>query len=241
MRHLAFSALAFAALAALGGCSAFTPPIAKPIIEDHAQKQVNTFAVMPSRRMVIVKSNVNQQGDAMPASELAKNNGLLPDRAIMLCAEASPDVSDDIAASVAAAAAAKGPVPAGGASAPELGASFAQALATTGQALFKRTQALQLYRDIAYHLCQAKMNGFIDDKQFDVKLAQAEQTASSLLRDEVPWLYLSQTLGDTQRDAIKAALKQNITVGPDGSITVDQGGNKVVVPMPGRAASAPGR
>lgn len=240
MTRTPFSALALAALASLAGCSAFTPPIAKPIIEDHAQKQVNTFAVMPSRRMVIVKSNVNHQGDAIPASALTKT-GLLPDRAVMLCAEASPDVSDDIAASVAAAAAAKGPAPASGAASPELGASFAQALATTGQALFKRTQALQLYRDIAYHLCQAKMNGFIDDQQFHDKLAQAEQTASGVLRDEIPWLYLSQTLGDTQRDAINAALKQNITIGPDGSITVDQGGHKVVVPIPGRAASAPGR
>jgi hypothetical protein len=239
MKLPVFSAFAAAALATLGACSAFTPPIAKPIIEDHAQKQINTFAVMPSRRMVIVKSNVNQQGDAMPATGLT-DTGLLPDRAVMLCAEASPDVSDDIAASVAAAAAAKGPVPAGGASAPELGASFAQVLATTGQALFKRTQALQLYRDIGYHLCQAKMNGFIDDKQFGEKLAHAEATASSVMQYEIPWLYLSQTLGDAQRESIKAALKQNITVGPD-SITVEHGANKTVVPIPGRAASAPGR
>jgi hypothetical protein len=236
MKLPVFSVLAVAALATLGACSAFTPPIAKPIIEDHAQKQINTFAVMPSRRMVIVKSNVNHQGEAASGAELEK--GLLPDRAVVLCAEASPDVSDDIAASVAAAAAAKAPAASGEAKPAELGASFAQALATTGQALFKRTQALQLYRDIAYHLCQAKMNGFLNDEQFRDKLAHAEQTATSVMQYEIPWLYLSQTLGDAQRESIKAALKQNITVGPD-SITLDNGGSKTVVPIPGRPASAP--
>lgn len=221
-------------MACLSACSVFTPPIAKPIIEDHAQKQINTFAVMPSRRMVIVKSNVNLQGDAVPAANL--KDGLLTDRAIVLCAEASPDVSDDIASSLAAAVNAKGPS-AGDAKAAEAGASIAQALATTGQSLFKRTQALQLYRDMAYHLCQAKINGFLSDDQFLQKLDRAESVAMDVMKFEIPWLYISQTLNDSQREAIKAAIKQTITVS-NGSITVESGNTKTVMPVPGAAGSA---
>jgi hypothetical protein len=228
-------ACAVLALIMLGGCSVFTPPAAKPIIEDHAQKQINTFAVMPSRRMVIVKSNVNQQGDLAPPSALTKD-GLLKDKAVVLCAEASPDVSDDIAASLAAAASGKGPS-AGEAKAAEAGISFAQALATTGQSLFKRTQALQLYRDTAYHLCQAQINGFIKDEEFLLRLVEAEKTAKELLKIEIPWLYLSQILNESQKEAIKSAVQQSITVA-DGKITIDNGKDKVVVAIPD-AASAP--
>jgi len=229
------AALSGFVLTCLSACSAFTPPIAKPIIEDHAQNQINTFAVMPSRRMVIVKSNVNHQGDAVPAASL--KDGLLTDRAVVLCAEASPDVSDDIASSLAAAATAKGPS-AGDAKAAEVGASIAHALATTGQSLFKRTQALQLYRDMAYHLCQAKINGFLSDEEFREKLARAEFIATDVMKFEIPWLYISQALNDSQRDSIRAAMKHTITV-VNGSITVENGNAKTVMAIPGAAASAP--
>lgn len=200
----------------LTGCSLFTPPIAKPIIEDHAQNQVNTFAIQPSRRMLIVKNSVNHQRD-FPSEKL--ENGLLPDKAILICAEASPDVSDDILASLAAAASAKGPS-AGEAKAAEAGASLAQALATTGQSLFKRSQALQLYRDAAYHLCQAKLNGFLKDEEFNNRLDIALKNAVQLLQLEIPWLYASQAVASVNAGDAKEDVKRNITVDKDGKITI---------------------
>jgi hypothetical protein len=141
----------------------------------------------------------------------------------MICAEASPDVSDDILASLAAAASAKGPS-AGEAKAAEAGASLAQALATTGQSLFKRSQALQLYRDAAYHLCQAKLNGFLKDEEFNSRLDTALANAVTLLRLEIPWLYASQAVASVNAGEAKEEIKRNITVSKDGKITIKAAG-----------------
>lgn len=223
--------------ATITGCSTFTPPIAKPIIEDHAQDQINAFAIMPSRRMVIVKSNINKHGSSVPKEALT-SKGLLTDNALIVCSEASPDVSDDIAANLAAALSGKGPSP-NGVEAAQAGASIAQALATSGQSLFKRSQALQFYRDTAYHLCQAKMNGFLNDEEFRDRMLTAENNAVAVLSAEIPWLYMSQILDPTQKEALKAALANSISVDSSGVITFTDttGQNKITVQPPSIPAS----
>lgn len=200
----------------LAGCS-LTPSLANPIIEDHAQKQVNAFAIQPSRRMLLVKSNVNNQKDHIDPSFLV--DGLLPDRAIVMCAEASPDVADDILASLAASANVQGPVANGAASA-QANASLARALATSGQVVFKRSQALQLYRDIAYHLCQARANGFIDADEFNRRLESAEADVVKLLSVEVPWPYMAQVLSTDQQKPLRTKFEAAIDVDPDGIIKI---------------------
>lgn len=231
--------LGLCALAGLAGCSLFSQPATKPIIEDHAQNQLNTFAIQSSRRMMIVKSNINHQGDK--GVKALDDDGLLKDKAVVLCAEAAPDVTDDILSSLSAAASGAGPS-AGDAKAAQLGVSLAQALATTGQILFKRTQSLQLYRDSAYHLCQAKINGFIDNDQFRERLDHAQAQAAALLQLELPLMYAAQAAGAGSGGTAPKA-KPTVTIDKDGKVTFSSDAMSVTVdrptlpPLP--AASAP--
>jgi len=143
----------------------------KPIIEDHSHdNRVTAFATVPSRRMVILTENKKDSGK------------------IILCAEPSADVSDNIASSLAAAVTAKGPS-SGDKSAGEVATSISKTLATTAQHLFKRTQGLQLYRDGMYNLCQARMNGIINDVQFQTGAAELLKQSAILIQSEIPHLY----------------------------------------------------
>ena len=226
MQTMKLSLVALIVAPALAGCgymSYLTPPSARPIIEDHAAKQLNTFAVQPSRRMVIVKSNINNNGDLGSA---AVDKGLLRDNAVLVCAEASPDVADDIAASVAAAVAAKGSSSAASAPTGELGASYANALAISGQALFKRSQSLQFYRDAAYHLCQAKVNGFIKDHEYLREFQALVKDAKELLTAETPWLYLTQATAPEAATRARESAKAAI---PEVTVTMENGSPKVVL------------
>ncbi|MES9851791.1 MAG: hypothetical protein ABW170_08165 [Candidatus Thiodiazotropha sp. L084R] len=161
-------------IAAITGCTSLTPPMERPIIEDHSHDgRVTTFATIPSRRMVVL-------------TEHMKNSGKL-----ILCAEPSADVSDNIASSLAAAMTVKGPA-SDEKSTAELAASISKTLATTAQHLFKRTQGLQLYRDGMYNLCQARMNGIINDSTFMNRADTLLKKSSYLIEKELPYLHKSQ-------------------------------------------------
>lgn len=163
---IAYSSIAVS----LAGCTSLTPPMERPIIEDHSHDgRITTFATIPSRRMVVL-------------TEHEKNSGR-----IVLCAEPSADVSDNIASSLAAAMTAKGPS-SGDKTSAELAASISKTLATTAQHLFKRTQGLQLYRDGMYNLCQARMNGIINDATFIERADALLDKATKLIEKELPHL-----------------------------------------------------
>jgi hypothetical protein len=152
----------------LTGCSTFTAPMEKPIIEDHSHdRRVTTFATIPSRRLVIMSSEGEKTG------------------AIFVCAEPSADVSDNLASSLSAAISGKGP---SGADAAEVAASIAKTLETTAQLLSKRSQGLQLYRDGMYNLCQARMNGVIKDELFIARSSDLLDRAEKLIHAEIPYL-----------------------------------------------------
>jgi hypothetical protein len=157
----------------ISGCSILTPPMEKPIIEDHS-RGITTFGTIPSRRMVIV----------MPENGSNAGN-------VFVCAEPSPDVSDNIAGSLAAAASGKG-LPIGSASTAEVSVSVSRAMATTAQFLFKRTQGMQLYRDGMYNLCQARMNRIISDVEFNTQSNALLEKTVILINAELPYLYSSQ-------------------------------------------------
>jgi hypothetical protein len=158
-------------LSALSGCSYFTPPMEKPIIEDHSHNEkVTTFGMIPSRRMVIVK--------------LQEKPGEPP---IHICAEPSPDVSDNLASSLAMALSGKTPQDI------TLAASLSKSLATTAQHLFKRSQGLQLYRDGMYNLCQAWMNGIIDNTEYKAEVSSLTTEVATIIKLEIPKLYTSTT------------------------------------------------
>ena len=68
----------------------------------------------------------------------------------------------------------------------ELQGNFDSTLRTVVEAAFKRTQGLQFYRDGAYQLCQAYMNGVIKSKeQFLSHLKNLEDKAVKLIEKEL--------------------------------------------------------
>ena len=161
----------FAGLA--GGCSFFTPPMERPIIEDHALGNVNAFSLIPSRRMVIVKRD--SQGDPSTAP-------------IAVCAEPAPDVTDNLASTFASSLAASVPGSTGAGKAVELGIALERTLQTFAQVLFKRTQGLQLYRDRMSQLCIARMNGYLTNETYIRNANEAYASVIPLIEKELPQL-----------------------------------------------------
>lgn len=163
-------ATAFLAIG-LTGCAYLTPPFEQPIIEQHAQNHINTFAVVPSRRMMIVKKV--DITDGKPAEHL-------------VCAEAPADVTDNLASTLAASLAVSGPGK--GDKTAEASAAVNSTLNTYAQFLFKRTQGIQLYRDRAYHLCQARMNDFISKEQYYSSMESLLTQVIPLITAELQYL-----------------------------------------------------
>lgn len=172
----------------LSGCSYLTPPFENPIIEQHAQNRINTFAVIPSRRVIIVKSE-------NPAEHQEKR--------MLVCAEAPADVTDNLASTLAASLAVSGPTTVKGDKAADAAFAVSKTLETYGQFLFKRTQGIQLFRDRSYHLCQARMNGFINDAQYYESINVLFKEVIPLIRDELQYLQHTQpTNTATQRGGV---------------------------------------
>ncbi|HET8746601.1 MAG TPA: hypothetical protein VFM98_13420 [Ramlibacter sp.] len=145
------------------GCAYLSPPAENPIIEQHARNRINTFAVVPARRVVLVKAE-RANDDNSP---------------LVVCGEAPADVTDNIASTFAAslaASAAKGN---------EVSAGISRSLETFGQILFKRSQGLQLFRDQSYYLCQARMNNFITDAEYKQELKAAFTAILPLIEQEI--------------------------------------------------------
>ena len=159
----------------LNGCSFLTHPMERPIIEDHSHdKKVTTFSTIASRRMVIL------------SQDQATDN-------IIICAEPSPDVSDNLASSLAAAL--KGSATDGARSA-EVASSVSRSLATTAQHLFKRTQGLQFYRDSLHDMCQRRMSGIpLADPEKQLIAIRAD--AVKLIMEELKYLAHTQPTNST--------------------------------------------
>lgn len=147
------------------GCSTFTPPKAKPVIEDrvsvHKTSSVGVLATTPERRVVVV---------------------LMPDQ--LLCAEPSADVAESISSVLdgMVTASAKGKIT-------EAEAGLANSLATTARQLFVRSQGVQLYRDTSFVLCNAYLNKVISPEQFVDLHGKALDVASKLISQEIPELH----------------------------------------------------
>lgn len=171
--HLAATAAVIGLGQLLGGCAYLTPPLEHPIIEQHAQGRINTFAIIPSRRIMIVRT-------IDPTEPQGKR--------LLVCAEAPADVADNLANSLAASLAVSGPATAKGDKAAEASAAFSKTVETYAQFLFRRTQGIQLYRDRAYHLCQALMNDFINKEQYAASMDALFIAVLPLIKDELAHL-----------------------------------------------------
>ncbi len=162
MKHYIVLSLA---MLTLQGCSAFTPPKAKPVIEDqvseHSGRTVGVLATTPERRVVLVK---------------------MPDH--KFCAEPSADAADNISTALTAIAEAS---TTGKLSDAQLG--FVQTLATSTKQLFVRSQGVQLYRDGTFVLCTAYLNGAINGPELIEKQQELLKAVVPLIAAEIPELH----------------------------------------------------
>ncbi|MBL8422720.1 MAG: hypothetical protein JNK06_04340 [Candidatus Accumulibacter phosphatis] len=143
-----------AVVATLSGCSYLTPPMERPVIEDHSG-HLGTFTTVAERRMVITKKDYRD--DAFTSK---------------FCAEPSPDATQSIASTLRAAltASAKGL-----AADPAVSAEFGRTLETTAKSLFQRSQGVQFFRDGLFNLCQAYLNGALNGIDMNGKSITNEQ------------------------------------------------------------------
>ena len=154
-------------LLSLSGCTLFTAPREKPIIENNLSAEKNdavmaTLAVDASRRIVM--------------TNLIKNTS---------CAEPPPDIAESVARSFALAL--NSAVERG-----DLDAEAAARAATEYQTAIKQlsplSQGVKFARDSLFSLCQARSNYFLTNADFYWLFLDILQRSSILIAEEIPLL-----------------------------------------------------
>jgi hypothetical protein len=155
-------------LAALSGCAMFTSPKEQPVIEDHVQnwfgvEKVGVLSTTAERREVIFKFPGNK-----------------------FCAEPPPDVAESLTSSlrVLAEGTAKDKTNIDATARIEV----AKTLATAVQSLFRRSQGSQLFRDGSFNLCQAYLNGTINEGEYVKLYEELLKTSKDLVIAELPYM-----------------------------------------------------
>lgn len=165
----------------LPACSLFTPPKAKPVIEDRVSdwgvRKVGVLATTAERRVVLV---------SMPEKKF--------------CAEAPPDVGEAVSSSLGASLDAEG---AGKLTALE--AQIKQQLATSLLQLSHRSQGLELYRASTFFLCTLYLNGVISEADLAAKHDALLSNAVDLIKLEIP--EIADIKGSVQPKVAAPALK----------------------------------
>lgn len=151
-----------AALLLLSGCSAFTPPKAKPVIEDRVTDwgmgKIGVLATTPERRVVLIR---------------------MPEK--LLCSEAPADVGESLASAIAASA----QVQATG-KLSDVEAGISQQFASSILQLTHRSQGIQFYRDVSYHLCTMFMNGVLTAAEVKAAHDKLLDKSDALITLEIP-------------------------------------------------------
>ena len=187
-----FIALSIAALS-IQGCSFFTRPLDKPVIEERlnaswgSAASVGTLSLTPERRVVLVNFRNNR-----------------------FCAEAPTEVGIDVAA--------LNKLKAELSQANKATAGIESLTASVNQnaVLNRRTQGMQLFLANSYFTCQMYMNGGIDERQLLEMQFQTLKIVEPLISAELPYLYkeapekvttttTQAQMGQSVRDAAKQA------------------------------------
>jgi hypothetical protein len=137
------------------------------------------------------------------------------------CPEPPPDVSQSVSAAVTAAINANvsapgallGPASTTGTATAGVGANYGEALATAVAPLIQRTQGLQFYRDQAFYICAAYLNGVLDSATYLAELDQSAELAAQVIMLEI----VKGGIGDEPTDLAKveADLKKSVeALGP---------------------------
>lgn len=153
----------------LCGCSSLTPPMEKPVIEDHSGV-LGTFATVAERRMVVTKKNYDAGHPDHPGFHST------------FCAEPPPDSTQSIASSLTAALRADATQDKHKQS---VSAEVARELITTAKSLFTRSQGVQLFRDGVYNLCQAELNKSINPASYEKMFSELLTVSERLIADEI--------------------------------------------------------
>ena len=167
------------------GCAFFTPPKQHPVKHDWAgpwlrKKATHVFSMTPERRTVIV----------MPKH---------PEEKVKFCAEPPPDVAENLVSTLRFLAEASAKNPEFKAS-----ADLYKAISATPSSLFIRSQGVQLLRDGLYNLCQACINGAINQGEYSKKYTELLKASLELIKLEIPELN-KRVVSDAINKAIKAA------------------------------------
>lgn len=163
MKHLK---IIFISLA-LSGCSIFTEPMKKPVIEDkvgiNGHEKVGTLSLTPERRTVVVNLENSR-----------------------LCAEAPTEVGLNLSDLLNATA--KGDIAGKG----NLALGLLLGSSSGNSVLNKRSQAVQMFLGNSYFLCQMFMNGAIGGKDLLDAQNEALKIISPVLEKEITLLYNEQ-------------------------------------------------
>ena len=168
------------------GCTFFTPPKDRPVIEDQVgrpfNEKIGTLATDATRRAVIVDLKTRE-----------------------FCAEAPPDVAENVTSQFALALEASAKVQDKVQADTVLKA--ASTLARAVQQLGRRTQGMQLFRDGMYNLCQGYVNKAIDQRIYAELFVELMKTSATLISQEIPQLtvqdYARSEIDEKAYDSLK--------------------------------------
>ncbi len=155
------------AIMTLGGCALFSTPASVPVVEDEVgsgrfslenDNRIGTLATVAQRRLALIRFKDGK-----------------------FCAEPPPDAADNISATLSTALS-------GSSGNVQANAQLVASIASVAKQLFYRSQGLQLYRDGSFALCNAYLNGTINDAVFQSKQAELLETAKALIAQEIPYL-----------------------------------------------------
>ena len=177
LNHLRLYASSLIALFLLNGCglSPFVKPEEQAVVDEHVfsgfpfKPRVGVHAVSTKMERRLVMIEQKEEGDK---------------RMLKICAE-SPAEATQALNSITQLAAKLDKVNI------DLTGNFNSELSTAVNAVFKRTQGLQFYRDAAYQLCQAYLNGLfgqkdeVENEVFRVRLGALEDKAVRLIEKEL--------------------------------------------------------
>lgn len=157
------------------GTPVFSERKANPVIKSKIGS-LDLAANTSARRNVYIRT-----ADTAAASERSDRlgmAGIVGGRKGEMCAEPPPEAVEALVATFAAQAEASD------ASGKSFEAGLQRGLSTSIASTFKRSQGVQFYRDVAFTMCTAMLNGYIDQKEYIRQLFKVRDAAKDLMLAE---------------------------------------------------------
>ncbi len=168
------------AIAMLTACSNLGG-LKDPVISSSIGPDVHALATGAERRLVVAartdavvpKEKIGTGIDAITTYEIH------PNRALLVCAEPSPDAVQALAASISA------KIENNATANQNAKAELARDISTSVGVVLKRSQGLQFFRDGIFALCQGSMNGLRDPEAIAHQFEQLRKTSAELIMAEI--------------------------------------------------------